>query len=69
MPILLTGSTGHIGSSVLSSLIERGHDVVALIRSDGKAEVVADRGARAVVGDITDLALLQRFDGRRGRSR
>lgn len=61
MRTLLTGSTGHIGSSVLSSLVERGHDVVALVRSDAKAEVVADRGARAVVGDITDVALLQRL--------
>jgi len=61
MPVLLTGATGHVGSAVLDALLAHGHDVVALVRSDAKAQAVSARGARAVVGDLTDTALLERL--------
>lgn len=59
MSILLTGATGFIGSAVLRTLVERGHDVTALVRTDAKAEAVAQAGARPVVGDVTDLDLVE----------
>ena len=59
MSILLTGATGFIGSAVLRTLVAQGHDVVALVRSDAKAEAVSALGGRPVVGDITDLALVE----------
>lgn len=59
MSILLTGATGLVGSAVLRSLVATGHDVTALVRSTEKAEAVSALGARPVVGDITDLALLE----------
>lgn len=59
MSILLTGATGFIGSAVLRTLVAKGHDVTALVRTDAKAEEVSRLGARPVVGDITDLALLE----------
>jgi nucleoside-diphosphate-sugar epimerase len=59
MSLLLTGATGYIGSSVLRSLVERGHSVTALVRSDEKAAQVVAAGADAVVGSITDLDLLR----------
>ncbi|RKR74636.1 NAD-dependent epimerase/dehydratase family protein [Frondihabitans australicus] len=58
MSVLLTGGSGYIGSVVLRTLVERGHDVIALVRSDEKAQAVSAAGARPVVGDITDLDLL-----------
>jgi nucleoside-diphosphate-sugar epimerase len=61
MSLLLTGATGYIGSSVLRSLVERGHGVKALVRSEEKAAQVAAAGADAVVGSITDLDLLRRL--------
>ena len=43
MNIVLTGSTGYIGSAVLAALLEHGHDVTALVRSEESAKkVVAD---------------------------
>jgi len=58
MKILLTGATGYIGSSVLERLRAEGHDVTALVRDDAKARVVEEAGATALVGDVTDEALI-----------
>ncbi len=52
MQIFLTGATGYIGSSVLETLMRAGHDVTALVRDPGKAEVVARRGVHPVIGDL-----------------
>jgi nucleoside-diphosphate-sugar epimerase len=54
MRVGLTGSTGFIGSHVLDTLIEHGHDVIALVRNDEQAAAVAARGAEAVVVDLYD---------------
>ncbi|WP_348787765.1 NAD-dependent epimerase/dehydratase family protein [Leifsonia sp. NPDC080035] len=61
MSILLTGSTGYIGSSVLPRLLEEGHSVTALVRDEAKAEAVRAAGAAAVVGDATDADLVTRL--------
>ena len=61
MSILLTGATGYIGTSVLSRLLEEGHDVTALVRDEAKAETVRAAGATAVVGDATDAELVARL--------
>lgn len=61
MSILLTGATGYIGTSVLSRLLEEGHDVTALVRDEAKAGTVRAAGATAVVGDATDAELVARL--------
>ena len=58
MDVLLTGGTGYIGSRVLDQLRGAGHQVTAVVRSDGAAERVAAAGATPVVGDLTDQAWL-----------
>ncbi|QEO14957.1 NAD-dependent epimerase/dehydratase family protein [Agromyces intestinalis] len=58
MTSLLTGATGYLGSAVLDRLVASGYDVVAVVRSPGSAERVTARGARALVGDLTDVAWL-----------
>jgi len=58
MRILLTGATGYIGSSVLDTLIASGHEVVAVVRRPDAAARVAERGATALQGDVTDAAWL-----------
>ena len=52
MPILVTGSTGTIGSQVLQSLSASGADVRALTRSPETAHLPP--GVRAVQGDLSD---------------
>jgi nucleoside-diphosphate-sugar epimerase len=67
MQVALTGATGFIGSHVLTELLERGHEVTALVRDQGHADIVAARGAKPAVVDLYDRAavasLLSGADG------
>jgi nucleoside-diphosphate-sugar epimerase len=54
MRIFLTGGTGYIGAAVLDALVKHGHGVTALVRDNEKAQRVAARGARPVVGNLSD---------------
>jgi nucleoside-diphosphate-sugar epimerase len=60
MRVLLTGGTGYLGSNVLRTMRERGHDTYALVRSDKAAQAVTDAGAEALVGDLADVPWLTR---------
>ena len=50
MKVTLTGSTGFIGSHVLTELQTHGHEVTALVRDDAQASDVAAAGAITAVG-------------------
>jgi nucleoside-diphosphate-sugar epimerase len=67
MKVVLTGATGFIGSHVLTELQGNGHEVVALVRDDAQADVVAARGATPTVVDLYDrpavVSLLSDADG------
>ena len=67
MRVALTGTTGFIGSHVLTELQEHGHDVIALVRDEAQADIVAPRGATPAVVDLYDrptvLSLLSHADG------
>lgn len=67
MRVVLTGGTGYIGSAVLRRLLEQGHEVTAVVRSDEAADAVRDAGAQPALGDLTDVAwftaLLTETDG------
>ena len=52
MHVFLTGATGNIGSAVLESFLRGGHEMTALVRDPAKAEHIAGRGVRAIVGDL-----------------
>jgi nucleoside-diphosphate-sugar epimerase len=54
MKVALTGATGFVGSHVLAELREHGHEVVALVRDEAQADVVAARGATPAVADLYD---------------
>src|SRR4051812_12045537 len=58
MDVFLTGGTGLVGSAVLLALLEEGHTVHALARSDRSARVLASTSAIVVRGDVDDPALL-----------
>lgn len=67
MKVALTGATGFIGSHVLTELHEHDHEVIALVRDDNQAKVVAERGATPAVVDLYDrpavVTLLAGADG------
>ena len=60
MRIFLTGATGFIGSKIVPELINAGHQVLGLARSDHGARALRLAGADAHAGDIEDLDSLRR---------
>ncbi|HXW05741.1 MAG TPA: NAD-dependent epimerase/dehydratase family protein [Vicinamibacterales bacterium] len=56
MRIFLTGGTGYIGAAALEALVRGGHQVETLVRNREKAAQVLARGARPVIGDLSQPA-------------
>lgn len=59
MHVFITGGTGLVGSAVVAELIDHGHTVTALARSDASAQAVKAAGATPLPGALTDLATIR----------
>src|ERR1700742_3174832 len=55
MRVFVTGASGHIGTPVVAELLEAGHEVVGLARSDESAAKIEAVGAEGRRGDLDDL--------------
>jgi 2-alkyl-3-oxoalkanoate reductase len=54
MKVFVAGATGVLGRELVPQLVARGHEVVGMIRSASKQDLVRSLGARPVVADALD---------------
>jgi nucleoside-diphosphate-sugar epimerase len=60
MRIFVTGAPGFIGSALVPELIQAGHEVLGLTRSEAGAEKLRGAGAEVLHGNIENLESLRR---------
>ena len=58
MKVFVVGASGYIGGSVAAALVQQGHEVTGLARSDETAGALAPRGIAPVRGTLDDAVAL-----------
>jgi nucleoside-diphosphate-sugar epimerase len=59
MHVFVTGGTGLIGTAVVAELLDNGHTVLALARSEASTQAAEAAGAQTLRGALADLDILR----------
>lgn len=59
MRVFVTGASGFVGSAVVEELLQNGHEVVGLVRSDEAASRLPSSGILVLKGDVNDPEMLR----------
>ena len=60
--IFITGSTGVVGKPLLKKLIENGHNVYALSRSEENNKILESQGVSVISGNVLTSNLIDQFE-------
>lgn len=63
MKVFVTGASGFIGSAIVQELLNAGHQVIGLARSDESAKALQDCGAEVLRGSLEDTDSLKKGAG------
>ncbi|MCU7502991.1 MAG: SDR family oxidoreductase [Ignavibacteria bacterium] len=59
MKVFVTGASGFIGSAIVRELIDRGHEVLGLSRSESSTNFIENIGAKVIKGSLEDAESLK----------
>jgi nucleoside-diphosphate-sugar epimerase len=60
MKVFVTGATGWVGSAITQELINAGHHVTGLVRSESRSAALTALGATPLLGSLDDLDILRK---------